>query len=92
MIDVRLEIRPRSEWRAVVALLLLLAFTACKREPEAPDVLLLTVDTLRADRLGAYGYGPARTHRLDALAASGRTFLLYAVAGEAGIALACGHR
>jgi choline-sulfatase len=34
-------------------------------------VLLVTIDTLRADRVGAYGYAKARTPHLDALAASG---------------------
>ena len=33
---------------------------------ERPNVLLITVDTLRADRLGCYGYGRDTTPRLDA--------------------------
>lgn len=37
-------------------------------------VLLVTIDTLRADRLGAYGYTLARTPVLDALAARGVRF------------------
>ncbi len=36
-------------------------------------VLLITIDTLRADRVGAYGYTKARTPHLDALAAAGLT-------------------
>jgi len=40
----------------------------------APDVLLITIDTLRADRLGCYGYGPARTPTLDGLAGRGARF------------------
>jgi choline-sulfatase len=39
-----------------------------------PNVLVVTLDTLRADRLGSYGYAPARTPRLDALAARGMRF------------------
>ncbi len=39
-----------------------------------PNVLLVTIDTLRADRLGCYGYGPAATPILDALAARGVRF------------------
>ena len=39
-----------------------------------PNVLLITVDTLRADRLGAYGYGAAATPHIDALAAAGARF------------------
>jgi arylsulfatase A-like enzyme/Tfp pilus assembly protein PilF len=36
-----------------------------------PNVLLITLDTARADRIGCYGYPAARTPVLDALAASG---------------------
>ena len=38
------------------------------------SVLLITLDTTRADRLGCYGYANARTPRLDALAAAGVRF------------------
>jgi arylsulfatase A-like enzyme/Flp pilus assembly protein TadD len=38
------------------------------------NVLLVTLDTTRADRLGAYGYRKARTPRLDGLAAEGVRF------------------
>lgn len=37
-------------------------------------VLLVTIDTLRADRVGAYGHKAARTPALDALAARGVRF------------------
>jgi arylsulfatase A-like enzyme/Flp pilus assembly protein TadD len=45
----------------------------------APDVgrdslLLITLDTTRADRLGCYGYAKARTPHLDRLAAEGARF------------------
>jgi arylsulfatase A-like enzyme/Flp pilus assembly protein TadD len=36
-----------------------------------PNVLLVTIDTLRADRVGAYGYALARTPAIDALAREG---------------------
>ena len=39
-----------------------------------PSVLLITVDTLRADRLGAYGYPSAHTPALDRLAAQSVRF------------------
>ena len=39
-----------------------------------PSVLLITIDTLRADHVGAYGYKNARTPNLDALAACGVMF------------------
>lgn len=36
-----------------------------------PNVLIVTIDTLRADRLGCYGYGLARTPVVDRLAKEG---------------------
>lgn len=54
---------------------LLLFLSACGRmptpRPDGPNVLLITVDTLRADHLGCYGYPGARTPRIDRLAAEG---------------------
>src|SRR6185503_20601217 len=50
----------------------LLAAGGCGRRPAAParpNVLLVTIDTLRADRLGCYGYWLATTPTLDGLAA-----------------------
>ena len=38
------------------------------------NVLLITIDTLRADRLGAYGYDGAETPNIDRLAAEGVRF------------------
>ena len=46
---------------------------ACS-EPEPPSVLLITLDTTRADRLGAYGKEQAGTRNLDALAREGALF------------------
>jgi len=40
----------------------------------AANVVLVTIDTLRADRLGSYGYATAETPRLDALAREGTRF------------------
>lgn len=37
----------------------------------ARHLVVITIDTLRADRVGAYGYAAARTPAIDALAASG---------------------
>jgi len=39
-----------------------------------PDVFLVTIDTLRADHVGCYGYKPIETPALDALAADGIRF------------------
>jgi arylsulfatase A-like enzyme/Tfp pilus assembly protein PilF len=47
---------------------LLLALGAA---PAAPNVLLVTIDTLRADRLGVYGHARAATPVLDRLAREG---------------------
>ena len=43
-------------------------------EPKRPNVLLVTLDTTRADRLGCYGHAKAETPRLDSIAASGTRF------------------
>ncbi len=40
----------------------------------APNILLVTLDTTRADRLGAYGNEHAETRAFDALAAEGALF------------------
>jgi arylsulfatase A-like enzyme/tetratricopeptide (TPR) repeat protein len=40
----------------------------------ARNLLLVSIDTLRADRLGSYGHAEAQTPRLDALARSGLRF------------------
>ena len=70
---------------AALALLALLAAGGCsgpagegagaRRAGDAPPtVLLVTIDTLRADRVGCYGRTDAGTPRLDALAAAGARF------------------
>ena len=41
---------------------------------KAPNVLLITLDTTRADRLGCYGYHDAETPALNSLAAAGLRF------------------
>lgn len=51
----------RADWTAI-------------RSRRAPSVLLISVDTLRADRVGAYGYRAASTPAMDALAARGLRF------------------
>ncbi|MDQ2980688.1 MAG: sulfatase-like hydrolase/transferase [Acidobacteriota bacterium] len=58
--------------RAALVLLLTLAAAACSRRgrtvfPHAP-VLVVSIDTLRADHLPAYGYRGVATPNLDALA------------------------
>jgi arylsulfatase A-like enzyme/cytochrome c-type biogenesis protein CcmH/NrfG len=52
----------------------------CRRTPaepgpsRKPNVLLVTIDTLRADRVGCYGHASASTPVLDALATRGVRF------------------
>ncbi len=56
---------------------LLAVFLVTHRGPARsphPNVLLVTIDTLRADRLGCYGYAGARTPILDGVAAGGVRF------------------
>jgi arylsulfatase A-like enzyme len=64
--------RARPRPRILVVLLLVLWTGGCSRRP--PDVLLIVVDTLRADRLGPWGGPPGLTPFMDALAASGVVF------------------
>jgi choline-sulfatase len=45
-------------------------------EVVAPSILLITLDTTRADRLGAYGHSAAQTPNLDRLASQGLRFAL----------------
>lgn len=45
--------------------------SAPARAEKPPNVLLITVDTLRADRLGCYGFDEARTPHIDGLAREG---------------------
>jgi arylsulfatase A-like enzyme len=61
-------------------LALTLAMSGCSApqpapvEPRKPDVLLITVDTLRADRLGVYGYDVPTSPNIDRLASRGVRF------------------
>jgi choline-sulfatase len=43
-------------------------------KPTARNLVLITIDTLRADHVGAYGWTRARTPTLDALAKNGALF------------------
>jgi arylsulfatase A-like enzyme len=53
---------------------LAVAGSACDDGGEPPHILLITVDTLRADRLGAYGSETTRTPHIDRLAREGVLF------------------
>src|ERR1700754_1325786 len=58
--------------RRVLPLLLLL-LCACRKESpfESVPIIVISIDTLRADRLPAYGYGKVATPNIDALRADG---------------------
>ncbi|MBP1612543.1 MAG: Sulfatase, partial [Acidobacteria bacterium] len=65
--------------RALCTLLptaLLLAGAACGggSRGDAPTIVLVTIDTLRADRVGCYGRAGADTAVIDRLAAEGVRF------------------
>ncbi len=60
---------------AIVLLAAAIGFGVWQGRRERPlNVLLISVDTLRADRLGSYGHRPARTPVLDELASTGIRF------------------
>jgi len=67
-------------WQAVGLLLGAGVLVSCGRVRPAPgpaarpNVLLVTIDTLRADRVGCYGYARGATPILDGLAARGVRF------------------
>ncbi|MDP3937077.1 MAG: sulfatase-like hydrolase/transferase, partial [Deltaproteobacteria bacterium] len=53
----------------IMAFLSMLSLTGCGERPAPrPNVILITVDTLRADRLGCYGNSLGLTPSIDALA------------------------
>ena len=61
----------RTQWQSTaLAALVLLAAASCTDAPKtnARNVLLITIDTLRADRLGAYGYARPTSPAIDELA------------------------
>lgn len=58
----------------LLACIALLAATPAVVSVPPPSLLLVTVDTTRADRLGCYGATPTRTPHLDALAKRGVRF------------------
>jgi len=59
---------------ALCVVLLLAALSAGCRGRSRPDVLVITLDTTRADHLGSYGYSEPTTPVLDALAKDGAVF------------------
>src|SRR3978361_1963613 len=60
----------RFSLRTVLLVLLAAAGVSC-RPHRRPNVLVITIDTLRADHLGCYGAPLARTPAIDRIAAEG---------------------
>ena len=73
---------PLLSRRSTFLIAVLLLCASCSgSEPErsaapagARSFLMVTIDTLRADRVGAYGDSGARTPAMDALATGGTIF------------------
>lgn len=76
---------PRLRRRAGAALLAAAALAGCERGPpplvavdigaaRGANVVLITLDTVRADHLGCYGHSPSVTPNLDRLCAQGLRF------------------
>jgi arylsulfatase A-like enzyme/Flp pilus assembly protein TadD len=71
-----------KRWMLCLAAMAALGSQTCRHSPRVPDaradggynLLLITLDTTRADRLGAYGYTKAQTPNLDRLAREGARF------------------
>ncbi len=59
---------------ALVASLALACGVRCGRPPGARGVLLISIDSVRADHLGCYGYGRPTSPRIDRLAREGTLF------------------
>ncbi|HYO13713.1 MAG TPA: sulfatase-like hydrolase/transferase [Thermoanaerobaculia bacterium] len=71
-------LKKTSRSPAALLVLLVLPLVGCGEgqgpAAPAPNLLLVTLDTVRADRLGCYGYAAAETPGLDRLAAGGLRF------------------
>ena len=68
----------RAARQVLILAFLALASASCGGAPEVDlsshNLLLITIDTLRADRLGSYGYEDGATPHLDRLAQNGVRF------------------
>ncbi|HVP57688.1 MAG TPA: sulfatase, partial [bacterium] len=70
----------RKHWRlgalaaVAVGVAAIVILTFAGRKPARLNLLLVSIDTLRPDHLGAYGYAQARTPTIDKLAREGVTF------------------
>lgn len=60
--------------KSAALILLLSASLLTTAFAQSPDVFLITIDTLRADHLGCYGYKDVETPTIDSIAADGVRF------------------
>jgi arylsulfatase A-like enzyme len=68
------EFIPGWTLAAFIVLVLLAGCASEPEHPEKPNILLVTIDTLRADHLSSYGYSRATSPVVDRLAAEGVRF------------------
>jgi choline-sulfatase len=64
-----------TSFRSAVIPVIVCLSALCAAEPNAgPNVVVITIDTLRADHVGCYGYKGIKTPSIDALAQEGTRF------------------
>jgi len=74
------DVSPRKPFGPWIAVLAIAVLVSCAGEESLStgdrslNVLIITLDTIRADRLGAYGHPDIRTEFVDGLAERGVTF------------------
>jgi arylsulfatase A-like enzyme len=67
--------RARQTFTTLVLVLIAMTASSCRQQPRGPDaVILLSIDTLRADHVGIYGLSPVETPHLDRLGHEGALF------------------
>lgn len=67
-------IKRRSFLIFLLSWIVLLLFTSCSKQKAKPNILLVTIDTLRRDHLGVYGYPRNTSPFIDHLAKNGVMF------------------
>ena len=74
--DERLRVRAlkKAVFALVLGLLAVVAWFIFLREDDRPNVILISIDSLRPDHLGCYGYGRDTSPRIDQLAREGALF------------------
>ncbi|MDP8235267.1 MAG: sulfatase [Candidatus Erginobacter occultus] len=64
----------RGRWRLLAGGLLIFGLSRCRPAAPGPNIILISIDTLRADRLGCYGYRFDTTPAMDRLASRSTVF------------------